>query len=57
MNDDRVSDLHLWQLGPGHIGAIVSVVTHNPQAPEHYKSRLKDVPNLSHTTVEVLSCD
>lgn len=57
MNDDRVSDLHLWQLGPGHIGAIVSVVTHNPQAPEHYKSRLKGVPNLSHTTVEVLSCD
>jgi cation diffusion facilitator family transporter len=56
IDDDRVSDLHLWQLGPGHIGAIVSVVTHNPQAPEHYKSRLKDVPNLSHTTVEVLPC-
>lgn len=55
-NDDRVSDLHLWQLGPGHMGAIVSIVTHDPQPPEHYKSRLKDIPNLSHTTIEVLRC-
>ena len=54
--DDRVADLHLWQLGPGHIGAIVSIVTHDPQPPEHYKERLKDIPHLSHTTVEVLHC-
>lgn len=55
-NDDRISDLHLWQLGPGHIGAIVSIVTHNPQPPEHYKLRLNEIPNLSHVTVEVLHC-
>ena len=24
---DRIADLHLWRLGPGHLGAIVSVVT------------------------------
>ena len=24
---DRVSDLHLWRLGPGHFGAVVSIVT------------------------------
>ena len=24
---DRLADLHLWRLGPGHLGAIVSVVT------------------------------
>ena len=23
---DGVTDLHLWRLGPGHLGAIVSVV-------------------------------
>src|SRR5207344_1157880 len=23
---DRISDLHLWRLGPGHIGAIISLV-------------------------------
>lgn len=54
--DDRVADLHLWQLGPGHIGAIVSIVTHDPKPPQHYKTRLRDIPRLSHTTVEVLHC-
>jgi cation diffusion facilitator family transporter len=24
---DRVADLHLWRLGPGHLGAIISVIT------------------------------
>ena len=24
---DRLADLHLWRLGPGHLGGIVSVVT------------------------------
>ncbi len=24
---DQVTDLHLWRLGPGHLGAIVSVAT------------------------------
>src|ERR1700733_7162520 len=28
---DRLSDLHLWRLGPGHLGAVVSVVTHEPR--------------------------
>lgn len=55
-NDDRVSDLHLWQLGPGHVGAIVSVVTHDPKPPEHYKAMLRDLEELSHITVEVLHC-
>ena len=27
---DRVADLHLWRLGPGHLGAIVSVATAQP---------------------------
>lgn len=56
IDDDRVADLHLWQLGPGHIGAIVSIVTHDPRPPEHYKALLSAIPHLSHTTVEVLHC-
>jgi cation diffusion facilitator family transporter len=24
---DTLADLHLWRLGPGHLGAIVSVIT------------------------------
>ena len=53
---DRIADLHLWRVGPGHIGAIVSLVTHHPQPPAHYKARLSEVPTLAHVTIEVESC-
>lgn len=56
VNGDRVCDLHLWQVGPGHRALVVSVVTDSPQPPSSYKSRLGDVPNLSHITVEVEPC-
>jgi cation diffusion facilitator family transporter len=52
---DRVSDLHLWRLGPGHLAAVISLVTHNPRAPDQYKLRLSDLTNLSHVTIEVLT--
>jgi cation diffusion facilitator family transporter len=54
--DNRLSDLHLWQIGPGHWGAIVSVVTHNPRDPAHYRGLLAEVHELSHVTVEVQAC-
>jgi cation diffusion facilitator family transporter len=50
---DRVTDLHLWRLGPGHLGAIVSVATSKPREPAHYRQRLADFADLSHVTVEV----
>jgi len=53
---DRVSDLHLWRLGPGHLAAVISVVTHEPRAPALYKKRLTGLVGLSHVTVEVLPC-
>ena len=53
---DLVSDLHLWQIGPGHCAAIVSIVTDRPRAPAVYKSRLADLDRLSHVTVEVSPC-
>lgn len=54
---DRISDLHLWQIGPGHQAAIISIVTHDPKAPSFYKDRLADIKSLSHVTVEVTTCD
>jgi len=54
--DVRVSDLHLWRVGPGHMAAIVAVVTHRPEEPASYKARLADLPALSHVTVEVNRC-
>jgi cation diffusion facilitator family transporter len=50
---DRVTDLHLWRLGPGHLGAIVSIATSKPREPAHYRQRLADFADLSHVTVEV----
>jgi len=53
---DRVADLHLWRLGPGHLALVVSIVADAPAAPDHYKARLRSVADLSHVTVEVHPC-
>ena len=53
---DRITDLHLWQIGPGHRAAVVSIVSDHPLAPADYKRRLADVAGLSHVTIEVAPC-
>jgi cation diffusion facilitator family transporter len=50
---DQVTDLHLWRLGPGHLGAIVSVATTGRHEATHYRQRLAALADLSHVTVEV----
>jgi len=50
---DTLADLHLWRLGPGHLGAIVSVATAQERGPDHYRRLLASFPALSHITVEV----
>jgi cation diffusion facilitator family transporter len=50
---DRLTDLHLWRLGPGHLGAILSVATQRQRGPEYYQSLLRRFRSLSHVTVEV----
>jgi cation diffusion facilitator family transporter len=51
---DRLVDLHLSRLGPGHLGAIVSVVTGQPRDAAFYRARLSPFKSLSHVTVEVM---
>ena len=46
------SDLHLWRLGPGHLGAIISLRTEKPQ-PAFYRAKLARFRSLSHVTIEV----
>ncbi len=53
---DRVADLHLWRLGPGHAAMIASIVSDSPQAPSVYKQRLEGLAGLSHVTIEVNQC-
>jgi cation diffusion facilitator family transporter len=50
---DHVTDLHLWRLGPGHLGAIVSVATSKARAFDYYHLKLAKFSDLSHLTVEV----
>jgi cation diffusion facilitator family transporter len=53
---DRISDLHLWRLGPGHLATIISMISDHPMDPRSYKRRLADIPGLSHVTIEVQQC-
>ena len=53
---DRVTDLHLWQVGPGHRAAVISLISEAPRQPAIYKERLRDLTGLSHVTVEVELC-
>jgi cation diffusion facilitator family transporter len=50
---DRVIDLHLWQVGPGHRAAVISVISDNPLPAGTYKRRLNGLQGLCHITVEV----
>jgi cation diffusion facilitator family transporter len=53
---DRVTDLHLWQIGPGHRAAVISVISDHPLPPATYKRRLGGLRGLSHVTIEVETC-
>ena len=50
---DHLTDLHVWRLGPGHLGAIVSVATARGRNARFYRERLAGLHSLSHLTIEV----
>ncbi|MBV9841882.1 MAG: cation transporter [Sphingomonadaceae bacterium] len=50
---DKVVDLHLWRLGPGHLGGIIAIATNADRVPAFYRDRLARIPALSHLTIEV----
>jgi cation diffusion facilitator family transporter len=53
---DRIADLHIWRVGPGHHAALVSLVSDQPEPPQAYKALLSNIAGLSHLTVEVQPC-
>ncbi|MGR9051081.1 MAG: CDF family Co(II)/Ni(II) efflux transporter DmeF [Gammaproteobacteria bacterium] len=55
-SDNRVTDLHIWRVGPGHYAAIVALVTKFPKTPEYYRNLLTDFHRLEHITIEVNQC-
>jgi cation diffusion facilitator family transporter len=50
---DQLADLHLWRLGPGHLAAIISIITKQARGPSYYRARLARFQSLSHVTIEV----
>ncbi|MBV9993434.1 MAG: CDF family Co(II)/Ni(II) efflux transporter DmeF [Alphaproteobacteria bacterium] len=53
----RVSDLHLWRLGPGHRGLIVSLLSPDQLTADRVRDALRTrYAGLSHVTVEIEIC-
>jgi cation diffusion facilitator family transporter len=54
--DNRVSDIHVWKVGPMDYAVMISIVTHFPKHPDDYKKLLSHYGELSHITIEVNPC-
>jgi len=54
--DTRVTDLHVWSIGPEIYSALISVVAHEPATPAEYKSRIPDALRLVHISIEIQEC-
>ena len=51
--DNRVADIHVWPVGSQQMSVVLSIVTHFPKNPQHYKELLTNFKNLAHITVEI----
>lgn len=56
-DDNRVADLHVWAVGPNIYSVIISLVTHYPKPPDHYKRLVPPGMGVMHIVVEVHPCD
>jgi cation diffusion facilitator family transporter len=56
LDDARVIDLHLWELGPGRLGCIVSVMASTPRSVAEYRKTILAAARVEHLTVEVERC-
>ena len=54
--DARVVDLHLWELGSGRLGCIVSVLASEPRPVAEYREAILVVARVEHLTVEAGRC-
>jgi cation diffusion facilitator family transporter len=50
---DALVDLHLWRLGPGHLGAILAIETASGRDVADYRRAAMQVRRFSHLTIEV----
>lgn len=55
--DARITDLHVWQVGPGKYAAIISLVAAEPLTPAAYAAKVTIHDELVHVTVEAHRCE
>ncbi|MEQ8733283.1 MAG: CDF family Co(II)/Ni(II) efflux transporter DmeF [Rhodospirillaceae bacterium] len=55
-SDARITDLHVWSIGPGVTAATVAIIASNPETPTHYKELVCQEIDLDHVTIEVHRC-
>jgi len=56
IDDVRVADLHVWELGPGRRSCIVSLVTARPLAVDSYRDAVLEALDVAHLTIEIHQC-
>ncbi len=54
--DSRVTDLHLWSIGPNIFSVVLTIVAHDPATPAQYKERIPGNLGLVHIAIEVHEC-
>jgi cation diffusion facilitator family transporter len=57
IDDVRVADLHVWELGPGRRSCIVSVVTATPRDLDFYRDKVLSALPVAHLTIEIHRCE
>ncbi|HWU88879.1 MAG TPA: CDF family Co(II)/Ni(II) efflux transporter DmeF [Kofleriaceae bacterium] len=56
IDDVRVADLHVWELGPGRRSCIVSLVTSVPRDVAYYREKVLEALPVAHLTIEIHKC-
>lgn len=52
-DETRITDLHIWCIGPDVFAVIAVLVSQSPQSPEHYKALLPEHLGLQHVSIEI----
>lgn len=52
-DDNQITDLHIWSIGPGIYSASLAVVSCAPKSPEYYKALIPPELGIVHTVIEV----
>jgi cation diffusion facilitator family transporter len=54
--ETRITDLHVWSIGPGIFGVIVTLLTKTPQKADYYRSKLNS-HEFPHVSIEIIKLD